>query len=164
MNGQSLSKPIKFLVAVVGTVGVGILSALVLTSEARLWFALLTKPAYFPSDAVLILMWIVLYVLMSIAAYLIWVQGSERADVRAALKYYVGQLLAVFFWTLLLFGFRHLLAGLVLSVLLWLFVSSNVGTFFRVSKPAAALLIPFWLWSAFIAYLSYGLLMLNGGL
>ena len=46
-------------------------------------------------------------------------------------------------------------------LLLWIAILLAIVAFYRVSIPAAALLVPYLIWVAFAAYLNHGIYILN---
>ncbi|RJP74064.1 MAG: tryptophan-rich sensory protein [Candidatus Zixiibacteriota bacterium] len=125
------------------------------------WYAGLEKPFFTPPSWVFGPVWITLYLLMGIAAFLVWNKGWDRADVRAALAVFGLQLLLNVAWSALFFGLRSPLLGLVDIVLLWLAILLTAYLFFQISRPAGYLLLPYLLWVTYAAALNFSLWRLN---
>ena len=64
-------------------------------------------------------------------------------------------------WSVLFFGLRSPLFGLVEIVVLWIVILVNIWMFYRVSKTAGLLLVPYILWVSFAAVLNYSIWALN---
>ena len=118
------------------------------------WYATLEKPSFTPPDWVFAPVWITLYSLMGVAAYLVWRKGLGEKQVRQALILFGGQLILNALWSWVFFGLRSPLAGFVEISVLAVVLIFTIQSFFKVSKPAGALLIPYFLWIAFASGLN----------
>ncbi|HOI58826.1 MULTISPECIES: TspO/MBR family protein [unclassified Methanoculleus] len=155
------ARAIQFLAAV----GVCLLAAAVgslFTMPAiPTWYAGLVKPALNPPAWVFGPVWTVLYILMGVALYLVWIRGWDRKDVKVAMAIFGVQLVLNVLWSYLFFGLQAPFFALIEIVLLWLAILMTIGAFYRVSVPAAVLLVPYLLWVTFATYLTYGVYVLN---
>lgn len=124
------------------------------------WYRTLQKPPWTPPDSLFGPVWSILYGMMSVAAWLVWQQGGWRAQKRP-LTLYVAQLALNAAWTPLFFGLRSPSAAFIDILLLWLAISATLRAFWRVSRPAALLLLPYWAWVGFAAALNAALWRLN---
>ncbi len=125
------------------------------------WYALLEKPAFSPPNWLFAPAWLTLYTLMGIALYLVWQKGLHQKNARRAFVLFLVHLLFNAFWSVAFFGLESPFWALIVIVLLWLFILWLVGLFSRVSKAAAYLLIPYWLWVSFAAALNFAIWQLN---
>ena len=124
-------------------------------------FALLSKPPLSPPGWLFPLVWTILYTLMGIASYLVFTSGQDSDEIKWALQVYALQLIFNFFWTILFFNFElYFFAFFWLIALLALIILTTV-LFYKVSKPAAYLMIPYIIWVTFAAYLNFGVALLN---
>jgi tryptophan-rich sensory protein len=71
------------------------------------------------------------------------------------------QLILNVLWSYLFFGLQSPFLALIEIVLLWIAILMTILAFYRVSVPAAVLLIPYILWVTFASYLNYGIYILN---
>jgi benzodiazapine receptor len=101
------------------------------------WYGRLNKPWFNPPSWVFGPVWTVLYVLMGVAAFLVWRQGAGRGLVQIALGLFALQLVLNALWTPLFFGWHWIGGALVDIVLLWLAILATIVAFGRVSRPAA---------------------------
>jgi tryptophan-rich sensory protein len=127
-------------------------------SSVRTWYPELDKPAWTPPAWVFGPVWTVLYATMAVAASLVWA-ARDRADVSAPLTAFGVQLAANLAWSFLFFGLRSPLLGLIDIAVLWAAVGVTVATFWRVSRTAAWLLVPYWMWVTFAAALNAAIVM-----
>ncbi len=125
------------------------------------WYALINKPLFNPPNWVFAPVWVSLYTMMGIAAYLVWRKGYYKSGVRAALVIFLVQLGFNSLWSIVFFGGRSIFGGMVVIVLLWLAILRTMHAFFAVSKPACYMLIPYILWVSFALVLNLALLRLN---
>ena len=138
--------------------GTGGFSAL-LTQGAMERYRELEQPPLSPPGWVFPVVWSALFVLMGIAAYLVWMRDSTGRN--GALALYGLQLALNFCWTLIFFNLQnHALAFFWLLLLLGL-VALMIRLFDRVSRTAAWLQLPYFFWLCFAAYLNLGVWWLN---
>lgn len=158
----------KLVIAIVVSELAGIIGSVFTISAIPTWYAGLVKPALNPPAWVFGPVWIILYALMGISVFLVWNRYSLiRANKRIVGIWRIG--IAAFFlqlflnalWSPVFFGFRSIGDALAIIVLLWAAIVFTIFTFFKVSKAAAYLLIPYILWVSFAAYLNYSIWMLN---
>lgn len=125
------------------------------------WYAELVKPALNPPAWIFGPVWTTLYVLMGIAAFLIWKNGGQRGDVRLALGIFGIQLFLNAIWSVIFFGTQNPGWAFINIFLLWLVIVWTMVVFYKIAKPAAYLLVPYILWVSFAAYLNYSIWFLN---
>jgi tryptophan-rich sensory protein len=125
------------------------------------WYAALKKPFVTPPDWVFAPVWITLYVLIGIAAFLVWREDRHGKARQKAMVLFGTQLALNALWSLLFFGFRSPLAGLVGILVLTACVFLTLRLFIRISYPAGVLLIPYLLWTGFAAGLNFSIYLLN---
>ncbi|MGN6243669.1 MAG: TspO/MBR family protein [Motilibacteraceae bacterium] len=124
------------------------------------WYAAADKPPWTPPDAVFGPVWAVLYVLMAVAAWLVW-RRDGWFDARGALSLYAVQLLLNLAWSPVFFGAERLAAGLAVVVALDVAVAATLVAFARHSRAAGWLLVPYLLWCLYATSLNAGVLALN---
>jgi tryptophan-rich sensory protein len=139
----------------------GIIGSVFTASSVSTWYAALRKPSFTPPGWVFGPVWISLYALMGIAAYLVWRNGLNQREVRIALSLFVAQLILNALWSAMFFGFRSPLAGLVDISALWVLIVLTIFYFLRVSTTAGLLLVPYIVWVSFAAVLNYYLWAMN---
>jgi translocator protein len=125
------------------------------------WYEGLAKPSFNPPAWLFGPAWTVLYLMMAVAAWLVWKQGLGAAGVKLALLVFLVQLVLNTLWSILFFGLRSPLAGLVDIIAMWLAILATIFLFFRVSVPAGFLLLPYIAWVSFAAVLNAAILRLN---
>lgn len=125
------------------------------------WYVFLNKPSFTPPNWIFAPVWTLLYVLMGIAAYLVWRRGLAELGVKRAMGVFLFQLFLNSLWSIIFFGLRSILGGFVVIVLLWLAILCTIRAFFSISKLAAGLLIPYIAWVSFALILNWAIVLLN---
>ncbi len=151
----------KLLISIIICQFAGVIGSVFTTPAIPTWYATLVKPSFTPPNWIFSPVWISLYLLMGISAFLVWRRGIENPQVNLALRFFIIQLVLNSIWSVLFFGLRSPLLGFIEIVLLWIFILLTVFYFFRVSKTAGILLLPYLLWVSFAAALNFSLLRLN---
>lgn len=128
--------------------------------QARSFYSQLAQPAWAPPPWVFGPVWTVLYVLMAIAAWLVWRSGGFRTN-RIALSLFLVQLALNALWSWVFFAWQRGAWAFADIVLLWLLIVATLVFFWRVRPLAGALLIPYLLWVGFASFLNYALWQLN---
>jgi benzodiazapine receptor len=126
------------------------------------FYGLLAKPSWAPSPRVFGPVWTVLYVLMAVAAWLVWRTGGLSAA-KGPLALYLAQLALNALWTWLFFGWRSGGWALLEIVALWLILVLTLVSFWRVRAVAGVLLLPYWAWVTFAAALTAEIWRRNPG-
>lgn len=142
-----------FGAAVLVTAAIGGLAVRGTTSE----YQRLEQPAWAPPSWLFGPVWTTLYVLIAVAGWLVW----RRVGWSPALWAYVIQLVLNAIWTPIFFGAGRYGLALVDIVILWVAIGVTVALFWRVSRPAAALMLPYWAWVTFATALNFEIWRLN---
>lgn len=136
--------------------GVG---ALFTTPNIASWYDLLIKPSWTPPSWVFAPVWTTLYLLMGIAAFLVWRAGkSERVF---SVSLFFAHLAVNALWSVLFFGLHQPLYALAVIVMLWFLILWLILLFRTQSRTAAWLLVPYLLWVTYASTLNLGILLLN---
>ncbi len=132
----------------------------VASANAPEFYGQLIQPAWAPPAWVFGPVWSVLYLLMAIAAWLMW---RERgfAGARLALGLFLLQLVVNTLWSWLFFAWQQGLWSFVDIVVLWLLIIATTLAFWRVRPLAGMLLIPYLAWVSFAAVLNFVIWRLN---
>ena len=104
--------------------------------------------------------WTTLYVMMAVAAWLVWKQAGVR-DAAVPLALFGGQLVLNVAWSFIFFGLHQPGWACVEIVVLWLAIVATVVAFFRQSRGAGWLLLPYLAWVSFAAVLNFAIWRLN---
>jgi len=151
----------KLAIAIVVAELAGAIGSVFTVSAIPNWYAGLVKPALNPPSWVFGPAWTTLYALMGIAAFLIWKSGWDKKEVKKALGVFGIQLVLNALWSIIFFGLHSPGWALVDIIALWFAIVWTMVVFYKISKPAAYLLVPYILWVSFVSYLNYSIWMLN---
>lgn len=160
MNTPSL---LKQALGFAGWLGLSLLAGAtgaIASVRAASFYGQLTQPSWAPPAWLFGPVWSVLYVLMGIAAWLVWRTDGGRAG-STALKLFVGQLVANALWTWLFFVWHQGALALTEIVLLWLLIAATLVAFWRIHRVAAVLLLPYLCWVSFATALTFALWQRN---
>jgi translocator protein len=120
----------------------------------------LDRPPWAPPPWLFGPVWIVLYVLMGVAAWLVWRErGFGRA--RFPLVLFLVHLIFNAAWTGIFFGLQRFGLAFAEILVLWALIVWLVVLFWRIRPLAGALLIPYLLWVTYAAALTYALWRMN---
>ncbi len=125
------------------------------------WYRTLARPDLAPPNWVFGPVWTTLFLLMGIAAFLVWKKGWGKVRVQEALGMFVVQLGLNVLWSFIFFGLKNPGLAFVEIMFLWLAIMATIVLFARVSKWAALLLVPYIAWVSFASYLNYMISILN---
>lgn len=128
--------------------------------SAAEFYSQLQQPAWAPPAWVFGPAWTSLFLLMAIAAWLVWLKGSAQTQ-PLALRLYGVQLVFNVLWSWLFFAWHQ--GGLAFAniLLLWLLILGTLVSFYRVSRWAGWLLVPYLGWVSFAACLNFSIWQLN---
>jgi benzodiazapine receptor len=139
----------------------GVIGSFFTTPNIATWYASLNKPWFTPPSWVFGPVWTTLFILMGISLFLVLREGWERKDVQIGTAIFGVQLLLNVLWSYLFFGLQSPLYGLIGIAALWIAILVNIIWFFRISRPAAILLVPYIIWVSIASALNYGIYVLN---
>jgi len=155
-----MKKYVPIFVSIVIAQLAGYLGSIYTTPNLVGWYDQLAKPIWNPPGWVFGPVWILLYTLMGIAAYLVW-QKRETLAAQLALIVYALHLFLNTLWSVLFFGMQQPGLAFVEILLLLTVIVAMTGMFWRINKRAGELLVPYVAWVAFAAILNYSIWMLN---
>jgi translocator protein len=132
----------------------------VASANAATFYGALSQPSWAPPAWLFGPVWSTLYVLMGVAAWLVWRRYSFSGTA-TALGLFAMQLVANALWTWLFFKWHLGAASLVEIVVLWLLIAATILAFWPLHRLAALLLVPYLAWVSFASALTLSLLRLN---
>lgn len=150
----------KLIVSILIPLAVGGAAALIANGSFK-DFEALNKPPLAPPAWAFPAAWTLLYILMGIAAYLVYCSEKYPGRIERALTFYAVQLFMNFCWTLIFFNLKLYLAAFIWLVLLWGAIAGTALLFRFISKPAGWLMLPYLAWVTFAGYLNLGAYILN---
>jgi len=139
----------------------GLIGSVFTAQSIPTWYAGIVKPSFNPPNWVFGPVWTVLFALMGIALYLVWRQGIHKFPVEYALTVFGLQLALNVMWSLIFFGLHSPFLAAIEIAILWLAILWTIAAFWKVSRAAAYLLLPYLLWVSFAAVLTFSIWRLN---
>ena len=158
---MKISNALKLIGAIFICQLAGVVGSLFTYRAIPLWYASLAKPPFNPPNWIFGPVWLTLYTLMGISAFIVWTKGWERREVKTAIYVFAGQLVLNALWSVIFFGLRSPLYAFIGILVLWLFIILTVYYFYKISKAAGLLLLPYLLWVSFAAVLNLSIAILN---
>lgn len=140
---------------------IGFLASSATHDSLETWYADLEKPFFHPQNEIFAIVWIILYLLMGIAAGIVWSKGFYHKWVKVALYHFGFQLILNGFWTILFFGLQKPFLALVNIIVLFIILLITIKWFKIISETSAYLLYPYALWLLFTAVLNFEIWRLN---
>jgi len=156
-----MAKIIKLAASVLACLLAGFVGSAATMSSIPTWYASLQKPAFNPPNWIFAPVWTTLFIMMGVAAFLVWDKGLENKKVRISLAIFGLQLLLNVLWSILFFGLQSPLYAFIDMIMLWASMLATIIYFYRISAVAAYLLIPYILWVSFAAALNLSIVILN---
>ena len=152
---------LKLIVSILICQAAGLIGSFFTTPAIPTWYAMLKKPSFNPPNWVFGPVWTTLFVMMGVAVFLVWRKGLNTSQVKIALTIFGVQLILNTLWSLLFFGLRSPLAGLIEIWVLWIAIALTLVFFLKISLAAGLLLLPYLAWVSFAAILNLAIWRLN---
>lgn len=157
-----MNKYLKIIICVAICLTVGYLSSIVTQSSIKTWYPTIEKPSFNPPNWVFAPVWTLLFILMGIAAGLVWDKiTSDKELVKKGLLFFAVQLTLNALWSYLFFGLHNILLASIEIVLLLLIIYETYLIFIKIDKKASYLLIPYMMWVGFATILTITIYFLN---
>ncbi|MCX6764719.1 MAG: tryptophan-rich sensory protein [Candidatus Nealsonbacteria bacterium] len=181
MNSKKI---FKFIVSIIICQMAGFVGAIFTMPQIEGWYKYLNKPSFTPPGYFIGLVWTILFFLMGISLYLVWSKNfkcqisdkdkkikawnrfSEKLWIGAwreenAVLIFIFQLILNILWSILFFGLQSPGLAFIELLMLWWAILYTIANFYRISKPAAYLLIPYIAWVSFAGVLNFILWRMN---
>ncbi len=131
--------------------------------NAGTFYQQLARPDWAPPGWLFGPVWTALYLMMGIAAWLVWKERGLRAA-SGALSLFLMQLTANALWTWLFFAWQRGALAFIEILVLWALILGTSIAFWRIRPMAGVLLLPYLAWVTFAAVLNYTVWQLNPAL
>jgi len=141
--------------------GVAALGSLTTIQNVDGWYATAEKASWSPPNGIFGPVWTLLYTLIAVSGWLVWREITRVPPI------YIVQLGLNALWTPVFFGAYPLIGSPALWIALVIIVAIDVTVlltmlrFWKVSKLAAWLLVPYWAWVLFATTLNAAVAILN---
>jgi len=152
---------LKLLISLTVCIGAGLIGSIFSGGPIPTWYSLLQKPSFTPPSWLFAPVWFLLYILMGVSVFLIWRRGFRQFQVRESIIIFTVQLFLNALWSYAFFGLKSPLIGLLVIVPLWTAILLTILNFYKVSKTASLLLMPYILWVSYATVLNFAIYLLN---
>ncbi len=153
------------ILALVSCIGLclaaGSVGSIFTSSSVDSWYSTINKPSFNPPNWIFGPVWTTLFIMMGVSLYMIWSEGTKKKEVRQAMSVFGMQFVLNILWSLFFFGLESPLLGLIDILFLWLTILLNIFLFYRISKKAGILLMPYLAWVSFAAVLNFAIFLIN---
>jgi benzodiazapine receptor len=163
---MSTTRPVAGLAAfILVCLAAGGIGSAVTAPAIPTWYAGLNKPSFTPPNWLFGPVWTALYIMMAVAAWLVWRKpaGAMPLPKSQYLVVFALQLELNVLWSMIFFGLRSPAGAFADIIALWCAIVATIVLFSRVSLWAGALLIPYLAWVSFAAALNFAVWRLNAG-
>lgn len=156
-----MNRVLKFIISILVCQLAGGIGAIFTTPQIGGWYSNLTKPSFNPPNWIFGPVWTLLFILMGIALFLVWDKaGDNKEKIKAFYAFFI-QLALNILWSVLFFGLQSPGASFIEIIILWMAILVSLVYFYRISKIAGLLLLPYLLWVSFAGFLNYTIWKLN---
>ena len=122
------------------------------------WYSTIVKPTFNPPEWIFAPVWITLYIAMSVAIWLIFI-NPKRAE-KIVYIYFI-HLLINGSWSIFFFGLHLILASLIIIVVIIIFVIWLIKLYYPINKLSSFLMIPYLMWLSYAFVLNFYIFILN---
>lgn len=152
---------LKLIISLVLVTFAGFLGSVFTTSSVTTWYPSLIKPSFNPPSWLFGPVWTILYIMIGVSLFLVW-KSKAKADVKRKSYWIFGfQLLFNILWSVAFFGMHNSALALGVIALLLISIIINIYVFYKISKSAGYLLIPYLVWVSFASVLNFAIWWLN---
>ncbi len=125
------------------------------------WYLTLNPPPFTPQPWAFLSIWGMIYVWAGFAAWDIWRNLDAALLNHRALNAWGWAMGLKALWTPVFYGLHWLLPALAVGLALLVALGFTVARFWRLSRIAAVMMLPFFVWVGFECYLDAGFWWLN---
>ena len=155
-----MKKGLNLLYCILIPLLVGGISGYFTATSITTWYVTLQKPSFNPPNYLFGPEWTTLYILMGISLFIVLNKAKPEEKNKMRIVFTV-QLILNFLWSYLFFKFQQLGLALAEIILMWFSILTMIIAFYKTSKLAALMNIPYLLWVSFATLLTYSIYSLN---
>ena len=122
------------------------------------WYSTIAKPSFNPPDWIFGPIWITLYIAMSVAIWLIWINPKKTEKI---IYIYFVHLLINGSWSLFFFGLHLILVSLIIIGVIIFLVVWLIKLYYPINKLSSFLMIPYLMWLSYAFILNFYIFTLN---
>lgn len=155
---------IKLIIALILPQLAGLIGFLATAQAISTWYVSLNRPNFAPPNWLFAPVWILLFILMGIAFYLIWAKTVKKEEKKLqdrAIRLFLIQLVFNTLWSIIFFGQQLLFLAFLEIIMLWILILLTILQFKKLNQLSAYLMIPYLLWVSFAGILNLAFALLN---
>ena len=145
-----------FLILIITFIASGI-GGFVTASFKEPWYSEIVLPSFNPPSWVFAPVWTALYILMSIAAWRIWIKFNDHK----ILNIYFYHLLFNGTWSIVFFGFHQIQLALVNIIIILIFIVVLMKIYLIKDKLSFLIMVPYFFWTLYALVLNAAITILN---
>jgi tryptophan-rich sensory protein len=126
-----------------------------------IWYESLIKPVFSPPVWIFSPVWMVSFFLMGLTLFFILQSGTKQYEVRFGLILFCLQFLFTLLWAFAFFGLHSIFLASLCMIALWATLLCAIIHVSGFSVYGGMLLVPSFIWICWLAYLNYGIMVLN---
>ena len=156
---MSLSKKIiSLFIFIAFAFGASAWGSLVTSLSKEPWYSTIIKPTFNPPDWVFAPVWLTLYLAMSVAIWLIWINlnRSEKVIYIYFINLFINGSRSLYF-----FGLHLILVSLIIIAVIIFLVSWLIKLYYPINKLSSFLMIPYLMWLSYAFVLNFYIFTLN---
>jgi translocator protein len=158
---KSRINPIKLISSLIICLLAGFIGSFFTSSSITTWYLTLNKPFFNPPNWLFGPVWTILYLMMGVSLYIIWDKGINNKISKIAISLFFIQLTLNVLWSIIFFGLKSPLFALIEIIFLLIFILLTIIYFYKISKFASYLLVPYLMWVSFATILNFAIYYLN---
>ena len=151
-------KIISLLIFVLLAFGASAWGGLVTSLYKEPWYSTIIKPEFNPPDWIFAPVWIALYLAMSVAIWLIWINPKKTEKV---IYIYFIHLLVNGSWSIFFFGLHLILVSLIIIAVIIFLVVWLIKLYYPINKISSYLMFPYLAWLSYAFLLNFYIFILN---
>lgn len=157
---STFKKTISLVVITAIILLLGFINPLIFTPLNMEWYNSLKQSALTPPSFLFIYVWLFLYIVQAVSIWLIYV--SENVEVRTkAINLFIAQMGLNILWSYLFFEMKSIGPSLIDIIIMDIIVIICIILFYKISKIASILLLPYIGWLLLATYLNFYIFIYN---
>ena len=151
------NKYLSFTLIVLITFSASAIGGVVTSVYKEPWYSQIIQPSFSPPSWVFGPVWTTLYVLMSMAVWIHWVNFKQNK----ILKIYFIHIFFNAIWSIIFFGLHQIFLALLNLLIILFFIIWLMKIYFNSNKLSFLLMTPYLLWSFYALLLNVSIFYLN---
>ena len=153
-----IKKTISLLIFILLAFGASAWGSYVTNLYKEPWYSMIAKPSFNPPEWVFAPVWTTLYIAMSVAIWLIWINPKR---VEKIIYIYFIHLLINGSWSIFFFGLHLILVSLIVIAIIIFFVVWLIKLYYPINKFSSFLMVPYLIWLSYAFVLNFYIFILN---